>query len=99
MIYFPEALERERRAEITRYRNVPYCTVLYRIPAGQSRCRQSRNRTRPLPLILHLLLPWDGGYPLNSNPLDLIEGDLVAGAVVELGGTWAFVRRHELRIF
>ena len=36
---------------------------------------------------------------LNRNPLDLIEGDVIAGAVVELGGARAFVRRHELGVF
>ena len=30
-------------------------------------------------------------YALNSNPLDLIERDLVARPVVKLGGPWAFV--------
>ncbi len=34
--------------------------------------------------------------PSDRNPLDLIERDLVAGAVVEPGGARAFVRRHEL---
>jgi hypothetical protein len=35
----------------------------------------------------------------DRNTLDLIERDFVAGAIVELGGAWAFVRRHGLRIF
>ena len=35
----------------------------------------------------------------NRDPLDLIERDLVPGAIVELGGARAFVRRHCLRIF
>src|ERR1700733_10052125 len=34
--------------------------------------------------------------PSNRNPFDLIERDFVAGAVIELGGAWAFVRRHGL---
>src|SRR2546423_10838919 len=38
-------------------------------------------------------------YPLNNDPLDLIEGDLVTGAVVEFGRARAFVCGHELRIF
>ena len=37
--------------------------------------------------------------PLNPDPLDLIERDLVAGTIVELGGSWAFMRGHELCIF
>jgi hypothetical protein len=36
---------------------------------------------------------------LNGNPLDLVERDLVAGAVVGLGGAWAFMRRHGLGVF
>src|SRR5216684_1608722 len=39
------------------------------------------------------------GYPLNNDPLDLIEGDLVTGAVVEFSRARAFVCGHELRIF
>jgi UDP-3-O-acyl-N-acetylglucosamine deacetylase len=34
--------------------------------------------------------------PLQHNLLDLIEGDLVVAAVVELGGARAFVRGHLL---
>jgi hypothetical protein len=32
----------------------------------------------------------------NRDPLDFIECDLIAGAIVELGGARAFVRRHGL---
>src|SRR6266446_6614873 len=39
------------------------------------------------------------GYPLNNDPLDLIEGDLVTGAVVEFSRARTFVCGHELRIF
>src|SRR3984893_991319 len=39
------------------------------------------------------------GDPLNPDPLDLIERDLVAGAVVKLGCARAFVRRHRLGVF
>jgi hypothetical protein len=35
----------------------------------------------------------------NLDPFDLIERDLIAGTVVEPGGTRAFVRRHGLRVF
>src|ERR1700722_15909069 len=37
---------------------------------------------------------------LNSNrdPLDLIERNLIAGAIIELGRARAFVRRHRLSI-
>ena len=35
----------------------------------------------------------------NLDPLDLIERDRIAGAVVELGRARAFVRRHVLRVF
>jgi hypothetical protein len=35
----------------------------------------------------------------NHNPLDLIERDFVAGAIVELRRARAFVRRHELGVF
>ena len=35
----------------------------------------------------------------NRNPLDLIERDFVAGAIIELGRARAFVRRHSLRVF
>ena len=35
----------------------------------------------------------------NRNPLDLIERDLIAGAIVQLGGARAFMRRHGLRVF
>ena len=37
--------------------------------------------------------------PLNPDPLDLVERDLVTGAVIKLGGAWAFMRGHELRVF
>src|SRR5215813_11811523 len=37
--------------------------------------------------------------PLNPDPLDLIECDLVTGAVIELGSAGAFVRRHALGVF
>jgi len=36
---------------------------------------------------------------ISCNSLDLIKGDLIAGAVVELGDARAFVRRHELGVF
>jgi hypothetical protein len=36
---------------------------------------------------------------LNRNALDLIERDLIAGAVVELGGARAFMRGHSLGVF
>ena len=35
----------------------------------------------------------------NRNPLHLIEHDLVASAVVKLGGARAVVRRHGLGVF
>jgi hypothetical protein len=43
----------------------------------------------------------EGGAPVSSNrnPLHLIERDLIAGAVVELGGARTFVRRHGLGVF
>jgi hypothetical protein len=34
----------------------------------------------------------------NRDPLDLVECDLIAGTVVELGRTRAFVRRHRLGV-
>lgn len=37
-------------------------------------------------------------WRLNHDPLDLVERDRVPGAVVELGGLRAFVRRHRLRV-
>ena len=36
---------------------------------------------------------------LNPDPFDLVEGDGVAGAVIELGGPGTFVRGHRLRVF
>ncbi len=35
---------------------------------------------------------------LNRNPVDLIEGDVVAGAVVEFGGFGAFVVGYSLGV-
>jgi DNA-binding transcriptional LysR family regulator len=35
----------------------------------------------------------------NRNPLDFVEGDRIAGAVVKLGGARAFVRGHQLGVF
>jgi len=35
---------------------------------------------------------------LQNNSLDLVERDLIVPAVVELGGTRAFVRRHLLGV-
>jgi hypothetical protein len=35
----------------------------------------------------------------NRNALDLIEGDLIACAVIELGGARTFMRGHELGVF
>ena len=37
--------------------------------------------------------------PLDRDPLDFIECDRITGAIVQLGGAWAFVRRHGLGIF
>src|SRR5437588_12715898 len=37
--------------------------------------------------------------PLNRNPLDLVERDLIAGAFVKLRGARALVRGHDLRVF
>ena len=36
---------------------------------------------------------------LNRNPLDLIQRNLIAGAIIELGRTRAFMRCHGLRVF
>ena len=36
---------------------------------------------------------------MTLPPLDLVEGDLIAGAVVELRGARAFVRGHAVRVF
>ena len=40
-----------------------------------------------------------GEHLLNRNPLDLIERDFIAGAVIKLCCARALVRRHGLRIF
>src|SRR5262249_28214767 len=40
-----------------------------------------------------------GEGPSDRNPLDLIERDLIAGTVIELGCARAFARGHGLRIF
>ena len=37
-------------------------------------------------------------YPLNRDPLHLVERDFVARSVVELGGARTFVRRHGLSV-
>ena len=37
--------------------------------------------------------------PLNHDPLDLIEGNFIPGAIVKLRCARAFVRRHELGVF
>jgi hypothetical protein len=42
---------------------------------------------------------WQGRDLLNRNALDLIERDLVTGAIVELGGARALVRGHGLGVF
>lgn len=39
-----------------------------------------------------------GASHLDRNPLDLIECDLIACAVVELGSAWAFMYGHGLRV-
>ena len=36
---------------------------------------------------------------LDRDPLDLIERNLVAGAIVKLGSARTFVRRHRLSVF
>ena len=38
-------------------------------------------------------------HELDRDPLDFIERDLVAGAIVKLGGARAFMRGHGLRFF
>ena len=48
-------------------------------------------------LLSNSLIQMDGVS--DRHPLDLIERDLVAGAVVELGGPWAFVGGHGLGVF
>ena len=47
----------------------------------------------------HLVGGASGDCRLNIDPLDFIERDLVAGAVVKLGRARAFVRGHGLRVF
>ena len=37
--------------------------------------------------------------PSNSDSFHLIEGDLVTGAIVKLGGPGAFMGSHRLRVF
>src|SRR6202000_247481 len=34
----------------------------------------------------------------NRDPLYLVQRDLITGAVIKLGGPWALVRRHCLRV-
>ena len=36
---------------------------------------------------------------LDRNTLDLIEGNLVPRAIIELGRAWAFMRGHGLGVF
>ena len=36
---------------------------------------------------------------LDRDPLDLVEGDFIAGAIIELRCARAFMRRHRLRVF
>lgn len=36
---------------------------------------------------------------LNHNPLDFVQGNLIARAIVQLRGTRRFVRRDRLRVF
>ena len=43
-------------------------------------------------------LPAIAILPSNRNPFDLIECDLIARPIVELGGARAFMRGHHLRI-
>src|SRR2546425_7309905 len=38
-------------------------------------------------------------WPLNLDPLDFVEGDGVAGTIIELGRLRAFVGGHGLRVF
>jgi hypothetical protein len=54
---------------------------------------------RPCPSTVVRLKADSNSRRSNRNPLDLIERDFVAGAVVELGGARAFVRRHQLGVF
>jgi hypothetical protein len=56
--------------------------------------RHSHRRSRPLAGPVKT-----GHRSSNRNSLDLIERDLVTGAIIELGGAGAFVRRHSLGIF
>jgi hypothetical protein len=51
---------------------------------------RSRLSSLPNAGLLHALTQ----FPLNLDPLDFIEGDLVASAIVELGGARALMRRH-----
>jgi hypothetical protein len=37
--------------------------------------------------------------PSNSDSYHLIEGNLITGAIVKLGGARAFIRRHGLGVF
>src|ERR1700730_14733386 len=39
------------------------------------------------------------GKASDRYPLDLVEGDLITGTVVQLGGTRTFVRSHGLGVF
>jgi len=52
-----------------------------------------------LKCLIALVSPLLLGFILNLDPFDLIERDLIAGAIVELRCTWAFVRRHGLCVF
>jgi hypothetical protein len=42
---------------------------------------------------------WRGETELDCDPVDLIKGDRVTGAVIELRGARALVRRHGLSVF
>jgi hypothetical protein len=37
-------------------------------------------------------------YPFDCNPLDLTERDFIAGATVEFGRAWTYMRGHGLGV-
>jgi len=50
-------------------------------------------------MLSHVTAVVEQRVTLNPDPLDLVERDRVAGAVIALRGARAFVRRQALRLF
>jgi hypothetical protein len=102
------ALQQQRRDLEQADEQVALEFAVARIGPRNAPRRRDDRRGQITPESVHARILTGTGFPgrgattilgrLNRNPFDLIEGDLIARAIIELSGARAFVRRHGLCI-